>query len=186
MYLVSCTNTHCDFTGLVNHGMVKNTKTWISWEWNIIFLRNKKILNLCSRWHILRSYSFVAEVTFNDIKSIASKFNEFFSSVAKETDMKIPKSTRSYTNYLKNRNLNSLLLNPATKSEIEKIINMFSDKKAVGRHNIQTNILNKYKKILSIPLALIINISFQTGIFLELCKIAHLIPVYKKGDQLDC
>ena len=45
--------------------MVKNTKTWMSWERNIIFLRNKKILNLCVRWLILRSYHFVAEVTFN-------------------------------------------------------------------------------------------------------------------------
>ena len=64
MHLVSCTTTHGDVTDLVNHGMVKNTKTWISWEQNIIFLRNKKILNLCFRWHILRSYCFVAEVTF--------------------------------------------------------------------------------------------------------------------------
>ena len=30
-----------------------------------IFLRNKKVLNLCFRWKILRSYCFVAEVTFN-------------------------------------------------------------------------------------------------------------------------
>ena len=65
MHLVSCTNTHRDVTDLVNHGMVKNTKTWISWERNMIFLRNKKILTLCFRWHILRSYRFVAEVTFN-------------------------------------------------------------------------------------------------------------------------
>ena len=64
MHLISCTNTHRDVTDLVNHGMVKNTKTWISWERNIIFLRNKKILNLCFRWHILRSYRFVAELTF--------------------------------------------------------------------------------------------------------------------------
>ena len=63
---------------------------------------------------------------------------------------------------------------------------MFSEKKAVGPHSIPTNILKEYKKILSIPLAIIINISFKTGIFPELCKIAHVIPVYKKGDQLDC
>ena len=31
----------------------------------MIFLQNKKILNLCFRWHILRSYSFIVEVTFN-------------------------------------------------------------------------------------------------------------------------
>ena len=57
MHLVSCSNTHRDVTDLVNHGMVKNAKTWIS------FL---KILNLCFRWHILRSYCFVEEVTFKD------------------------------------------------------------------------------------------------------------------------
>ena len=67
MYLASCTNTHCDVTDLVNHGMIKNTKTWISWERNIIFLGNKKILHLCLRWHILRRYGFVAEVTFKSL-----------------------------------------------------------------------------------------------------------------------
>ena len=56
MYLVLCTNTDCDVTDSVNHGMVKYTKTWISWEHNI-------------RWHILRSYCFVVvEVTFKQIK----------------------------------------------------------------------------------------------------------------------
>ena len=82
MHLVSCTNTHCDVTNLVNHRMVKNTKTWISWERNIIFVLNKKILNLCFRWHLLRSYHFVAEVTFNDGWTYFSKRNmhkHFFS-----------------------------------------------------------------------------------------------------------
>ena len=32
----------------------------------MIFLQNQKILNLCFRWHILRSYHFLAEVTFKD------------------------------------------------------------------------------------------------------------------------
>ena len=67
MHLVSCTNTHGDVTDLVNHGMVKNTKIWISWEWNIIFLWNKKFLNLRLRWHILRTYRFFAEVTFKHV-----------------------------------------------------------------------------------------------------------------------
>ena len=63
---VSCNNIHHDFTDSVNHGMVKIAKTWISWEWNTIFVLNKKILNLSLRWHILRSYCFVAEVTFKE------------------------------------------------------------------------------------------------------------------------
>ena len=64
MYLVWSTNIHCDVTNSVNLGIAKNTKTSMSWEQNIIFLRNKKIHNLCFRWHILRSYCFVAKVTF--------------------------------------------------------------------------------------------------------------------------
>ena len=63
MHLVSCTNTHRDVTDSVNHGMIENTKTWISWERNIIFLRNKMFLIL-----FLRSYRFVAEVTFKVFK----------------------------------------------------------------------------------------------------------------------
>ena len=75
MYLVSCTNTPCDITDLVNHGKVRNTKTWISCKPNIIFLQNKIILNLCLRWNILRSYHFVVEVTFKvyDITNCLNK-----------------------------------------------------------------------------------------------------------------
>ena len=64
MHPVSCSDTHHYVKYLVNHVMVKNTKTWIFWEQKITFLRNKKIFNLCLRWHILRSYYFVSEVTF--------------------------------------------------------------------------------------------------------------------------
>ena len=101
----------------------------------------------------------------NDRKSIVSKFSEFFGSVAKEIDKKIPKSKRTYTDYLKNINLNWLPLIPVTESEIKKIINMFSEKKAIGPYSIPINILKEYKKILSIPLALIINIYFKTSTF---------------------
>ena len=51
MHFISCTNTHRDVTDLVNHGMVKNAK-----------------------WHILRSYRFVAEVTFNKIDFVSDIF----------------------------------------------------------------------------------------------------------------
>ena len=74
--MISCTNPHHDVTDLVNHGMVKNTGTWISWEQIITFLRNKKfVLNQCLRWNILRIYRFVAEVTFDDILFVTPTHN---------------------------------------------------------------------------------------------------------------
>ena len=62
---LSCTITHHNVIDLVNHMMIENTKFWVSQEWNITFLWNKKILNWCFKWNILRSYIYVAEVTFN-------------------------------------------------------------------------------------------------------------------------
>ena len=61
IYIQKCTLSCHDVIDFVNHGLFKNTETWISWEQNITFLRNKKILNLCPR-----SYRFVAEVTFKN------------------------------------------------------------------------------------------------------------------------
>ena len=66
MHPVSCINTHHEVIGLENHEMIKNAKIWISWNRNINFLQNKEILNLRLRWHILRSYRFVSEWTFNN------------------------------------------------------------------------------------------------------------------------
>ena len=48
--------------------------TWIFWEQNIAFVRNKKILSLWFRWHIFRSYRFVAEVTFKKILTLTDIF----------------------------------------------------------------------------------------------------------------
>ena len=65
MHPVSCTDTHHDVKDLVSHEMIKNTKTRMkNRKQNLFFLWNKKILNLCLRWHIFRSYRFLAEVTF--------------------------------------------------------------------------------------------------------------------------
>ena len=36
-----------------------------SWEWNIKFLQNEKILNLCPILLVLRFFHFVVDVTFN-------------------------------------------------------------------------------------------------------------------------
>ena len=39
---------------------------------------------------------------------------------------------------------------------------------------------------LSFPISYLINLSFTTGEFPNLCKIAKVIPSFEKGDPLDC
>ena len=44
MHPVLCINVHHDVIDSENHEMVKNTKIWISWEWNITFLYSIEIM----------------------------------------------------------------------------------------------------------------------------------------------
>ena len=85
--------------------MVKNTKAWISWERNIIFLRNKKILNLFLRGHVLRSYRFVAEVTF---KKFWNPWLETRLFSVKHLNI-LSKSGFSYLYYVKNKRCKVIL-----------------------------------------------------------------------------
>ena len=105
--------------------MVRNTKNWKSWEQNIIFLQNKKILNLCFRWHILRSCHFVAEVTFKEKKvsgEIACALISLFL-------VQIEKACK-LVNYLESicflQNLLSFIITKNLKQEIHDDISIFN------------------------------------------------------------
>ena len=76
MHPVFCNNTHHDVTDFVNHGMIKNTKTWIL-KMEHKFSINENIFNLRLRWHSL-SYYFVAEVTLKARSDIPIKDNVQF------------------------------------------------------------------------------------------------------------
>ena len=59
-------------------------------------------------------------------------------------------------------------------------------KKATGPNSIPTKLLKVFDKIISVPLANLINLFFEKGIFPESLKIASVIPIFKKRDYLDC
>ena len=111
---------------------------------------------------------------------------EHFARIAEKIDSKTPKSKRKVTDYLKYRNLNSFFLKPVNEKEIQNIISNTANNKAVGRNSVPNFLLKQFKEELSIPFSLIINMSFKTGISPQACKLANIIPKYKKVDKLDC
>ena len=64
MQPASYTNTYHDIKNLVNHGIVIKLKNLNILRTEHKFAMKQKKFNLCLRWHILRSYHSVAEVTF--------------------------------------------------------------------------------------------------------------------------
>ena len=57
--------------------------------------------------------------------------------------------------------------------------------KVLGPNSILTKILKMSQQIIAKPLAYIIKLSFSTGVFPDLLKIANIIPVFKIGDSQD-
>ena len=80
-------------------------------------------------------------------------------------------------------NANNFFLYPSCASEIEDEISLLANNKASVFFSISMKILKLVKKTLSVPLKVILNNSFTSGLILDCFKIPKVIPVYKKGTQ---
>ena len=121
--------------------------------------------------------------TISEPLDIANAFNEFFTRIGPSLSETIPKSNQPFQSFLRNRTLESFFLNPTNTDEITKILRNLNKNKATGPNSFPISILKENIEILAEPIAIILNLSFQSGVFPDKLKIAKVIPVYKKGDM---
>ena len=117
-------------------------------------------------------------------KILADSFNNFFVAIAENINKKIIHTNANYKDYLKNSVTNSFFLKPTNEGEVNSIIKQMKTNKALGPNSIPTKTLKMSQQIVAKPLAYLINLSFSTGVFRDLLKIAN-IPDFKKGDSQD-
>ena len=118
-------------------------------------------------------------------KKSAGLFNKYFVNVGVNIDRKIPKPLKHFKDYMAKINVNkTFFLTPATPEELFDIILAFDIKKSLGPNSIPVYILKIANSFFSNKLCDIINLSFQTCIFPELCKLAKVIPIFKKENPL--
>ena len=70
--------------------------------------------------------------------------------------------------------------------EIFDIIKSLDLNKSLGPNSIPIYILKACNNYFSVIIAKLINLSFETGIFPDICKFAKVIPIFKKEDPLLC
>ena len=119
----------------------------------------------------------------DDPKTMANIFNKFFVNVSQKVTSGIPRTRKCPLDYLKQRNDKSLFLSNATPEEIEALINSLQEGKAVGPYSVPIKLLKMISRPISLPLCLIINESFTSGIFPDNLKLAKVITLYKKGSR---
>lgn len=123
--------------------------------------------------------------TISDSYQIAQEFNNFFVNVGPQLASSIPSSQNSFMSYLGNPSNLSFFLSPTSPIEIEDIISNLSTSKSSGPYSIPIYLLKVLKEYVSYPLTVIYNHSFSTGLVPDNLKLSCVIPIHKKGSQLD-
>ena len=109
-------------------------------------------------------------------------FNDFYVNVADGITKTIPLTPKSPLDYLSDRICSSLFLTPVTSIEVNDLINILNPSKSVGPNSIPIKLLKIIGCSVSPLLALLVNQSFQSGIFPDKLKIAKVISIFKKGN----
>ena len=112
-------------------------------------------------------------------------FNNFFTSIAAKTKESINYSHKHVFNFVRNRSDDSFVLSPTDKYEIINIISSLNSNKPTGPISLPTKILKLLKNDIYTQLSNIFSISFSTGVFPSVFKIAKVVPIHKNHSKLD-
>ncbi len=121
----------------------------------------------------------------DDPVSIANNFNNFFANVGPDTEKSVPKVphiTPSF--YLKNRVQFDFIIAHISEQDILDIISSLPIK-STGPASIPIKLLKLVADLIVIPLCHIINLSFSTGVFPDVLKVAKVIVLHKGGSTQD-
>ena len=145
----------------------------------------KEIINIKSKNY--NNISCISEnnVNITDPTKIANSFNKFYVSIA-DNILKKRKyaGKKSYRDFLKNPLSNSFVLEECTPREIALLLKSLNLHKAYGPNSIPTRILHLLADDICKPLSMIFNLSFSSGQYPNLLKMAKTIPIFKKDSRL--
>ena len=103
--------------------------------------------------------------TITEFQDISEDFNkDFFTSIGKDLHKNIA-LTKNFLDYLKTPNTDTFHISPTTPKEIYDFIKTLKNSESLGTNSIPTNILKEIHETISMPLSILINKSFTTGVF---------------------
>ena len=118
----------------------------------------------------------------SDRVAIANELHHHFSNVGNVLASNIDNfDANSFISYLKYSCPSTIFVYPSAYHEIISLISALKLDKSDGHDDIPSYFLKIPAEIIAIPLAMILNLCMQFGIFPNKLKIAKVLPVYKSG-----
>ena len=145
----------------------------------------KSIVNVKNKFNQGISQLNIKGKIVSEPNDIANHINDFFVNVGPELDKNIPQVNHISANrHLKDRNQFNLIIAHISSDEILELIQSLPNKGS-GPVSIPLKMLKVVVDLIVVPLCHIINVSFSTGVFPDILKIAKVLPLHKGGSTLD-
>lgn len=146
----------------------------------------RKIININKKSNVSPQSLLVNKTLVSDKKAMAEEFNKYFTTIGDKIEKDIPLTSNNFAHYLQNSVNESIFLNPVNEAEILDLISQMKVSKSCGPTSIPNKLLKLFGSKLAHPLQHVINLSFCTGHFPDLLKLANVIPLYKKDEKIRC
>ena len=101
----------------------------------------------------------------------------FYLKIGQDRQKNIAPTKKHFSDYLKAPNTDTFYISSTTPQEISDLIKTLKNSKSLGPNRIPTDILKEIHETTSIPLSTLMNKSFTTGVFPNMCKIAKVVPI---------
>ena len=145
----------------------------------------KNIINIKSKDHNAPNCIEVNDELVTDNKDICNNFNEYFTNVADKIlkNNKTP-ILKTFDKYLPERNSKSFVFDPCTANEVFLLVEQLNPHKGTGPNGIHTEILQLINHLICDTLCKIFNMCITSGKHPDKLKLAHALPIFKKGSRL--
>ena len=163
-----------------NHysNLLEENKNNMKKSWSILkeVINKKKSVSSSSRF-------IINDKVISEKLEISNGFNNFFVNIGPSLASKIPKDNRHPMVFMRNRIVNSFVLDNVFSDEILSIIKNLKEGSS-GWDGISPSIVKSTCAAFIEPLTHIFNLSISQGIFPNDLKIARVIPLFKSGNSM--
>ena len=121
----------------------------------------------------------------SDAAKIADHFNLHFAEVGAKLVNNLPPTSHNFKEYLPLPTSNSLYFKPTSPLEIKRIVTDLKSKNNSGMDGIPSKALKCTPDNILFAIAHIFNLSLSNGEFIDIFKVAKVVPVFKKGSTYD-
>ena len=171
--------TICYAKILYYHKEFNKYKTDSKQTWKIInsLIKRKEI-------HRLPEYMNLNNHRITDKPTIVNQFNNYFATIGSQMASSIENiPDKSFKQFLTKNIDTQFSFKEIDANHVKHVIHELIPKQSSGHDEITSALIKQLEPIISKPLSIIINQSFNTGIFPDKLKLAKIVPIFKKNDK---